>query len=177
MSGSMRGRSSTGVWTRYCGTAAKAGGQQRTQTSSCSSGRLLPTRRMIVTSLSKRYPFGARVSVCGASCAATLDTTNTVKRAHRTIAIDSPPQNFRNLSYSMFSRVLGNTVGLHMFISYDSRRAQYCTQRVHFFGTIFQLIGSFVRLDRKARKRDGKAFKYNGLQRQFGSFFGATFAG
>ena len=40
----MRGRSSTGVWTRYCGTAAKAGGQQRTQTSSCSSGRLLPTR-------------------------------------------------------------------------------------------------------------------------------------
>ena len=43
----MRGRSSTGVWTRYCGTAAKAGGQQRTQTSSCSSGRLLPTRREV----------------------------------------------------------------------------------------------------------------------------------
>ena len=47
LSGSMRGRSSTGVWTRYCGTAAKAGGQQRTQTSSCSSGRLLPTRREV----------------------------------------------------------------------------------------------------------------------------------
>ncbi|TDI44184.1 MAG: serine/threonine-protein kinase, partial [Acidobacteria bacterium] len=36
--------SSTEVWTRYCGTVAKAGGKQRTQTSSCSSGRLLPTR-------------------------------------------------------------------------------------------------------------------------------------
>ena len=44
LSGSERGRSSTGVWTRYGGTAAKVGGQQRTQTSSCSSGRLLPTR-------------------------------------------------------------------------------------------------------------------------------------
>ncbi len=44
LSGSERGRSSTGVWTRYGGTAAKAGGQQRTQTSSCSFGRLLPTR-------------------------------------------------------------------------------------------------------------------------------------
>ena len=43
----MRGRSSTGVWTRYCGTAAKAGGKQRTQTSPCSSGRLLPTRREV----------------------------------------------------------------------------------------------------------------------------------
>ena len=38
---------STGVWTRYGGTAAKAGGQQRTQTSSCSLGRLLPTRREV----------------------------------------------------------------------------------------------------------------------------------
>ena len=47
MSGSERGRSSTGVWTRYCGTAAKAGGKQRTQTSSCSSGRLQPTRREV----------------------------------------------------------------------------------------------------------------------------------
>ena len=44
MSGSERGGSSTGVWTRYCGTAAKAGGKRRKQTSSCSSGRLLPTR-------------------------------------------------------------------------------------------------------------------------------------
>ena len=47
LSGSERGRSSTGVWTRYGGTAAKVGGQQRTQTSSCSSGRLLPTRREV----------------------------------------------------------------------------------------------------------------------------------
>ena len=32
------------VWTRYCGTVAKAGGKRRKRTSSCSSGRLLPTR-------------------------------------------------------------------------------------------------------------------------------------
>ena len=38
------GQESTGVWTRSCGTAAKAGGKRRTRTSSCSSGRLLPTR-------------------------------------------------------------------------------------------------------------------------------------
>ena len=44
LSGSVRGRSSTAVWTRCCGTAAKAGGQRRTRTSSCSRGRLLPTR-------------------------------------------------------------------------------------------------------------------------------------
>ena len=47
LSGSERGRSATGVWTRYCGTAAKAGGQRRRRTSSCSSGRLLPTRRQV----------------------------------------------------------------------------------------------------------------------------------
>ena len=41
------GQESTGVWTRYCGTAAKAGGQRRRRTSSCSSGRLLPTRREV----------------------------------------------------------------------------------------------------------------------------------
>ena len=35
------------VWTRYCGTAAKAGGQRRKRTSSCSSGRLLPTRSQV----------------------------------------------------------------------------------------------------------------------------------
>jgi hypothetical protein len=33
------------VWTRYCGTAAKAGGKRRKQTSSCSYGSLLPTRK------------------------------------------------------------------------------------------------------------------------------------
>ena len=38
------GQESPGVWTRYCGTAAKAGGKRRRRTSSCSSGRLLPTR-------------------------------------------------------------------------------------------------------------------------------------
>ncbi len=38
------GQESTGVWTRYCGTAAKAGGKRRRRTSSCSAGRLLPTR-------------------------------------------------------------------------------------------------------------------------------------
>jgi hypothetical protein len=51
LSGSERGRSSTGVWTRYCGTAAKAGGKLRTQTSSCSFGRLLPTRRIVYKAL------------------------------------------------------------------------------------------------------------------------------
>jgi hypothetical protein len=45
LSGSERGRRTTGVWKRYCGTAAKAGGKQRKQTSSCSHGRLLPTRK------------------------------------------------------------------------------------------------------------------------------------
>ena len=35
------------VWTRYCGTVAKAGGKRRKRTSSCSSGRLLPTRRVV----------------------------------------------------------------------------------------------------------------------------------
>ena len=44
LSGSERGRSTTGVWTRYWDTAAKAGGKRRTQTSSCSTGSLLPTR-------------------------------------------------------------------------------------------------------------------------------------
>ncbi len=43
--------SSTEVWTRYCGTAAKAGGKLRTQTSSCSFGRLLPTRRIVYKAL------------------------------------------------------------------------------------------------------------------------------
>ena len=38
------GQESTGVWTRYCGTVAKAGGKRRRRTSSCSAGRLLPTR-------------------------------------------------------------------------------------------------------------------------------------
>ncbi len=38
LSGSERGRSSTEVWMRYCGTVAKADGKRRTQTSSCSSG-------------------------------------------------------------------------------------------------------------------------------------------
>ena len=41
------GQESTGVWTRCCGTAAKAGGKRRRRTSSCSSGRLLPTRREV----------------------------------------------------------------------------------------------------------------------------------
>ena len=41
------GQESTSVWTRYCGTAAKAGGRRRRQTSSCSAGRLLPTRRQV----------------------------------------------------------------------------------------------------------------------------------
>ena len=41
------GQESPGVWTRYCGTAAKAGGKRRRRTSSCSSGRLLPTRRQV----------------------------------------------------------------------------------------------------------------------------------
>ena len=41
------GQESPGVWTRYCGTAAKAGGKRRRRTSSCSSGRLLPTRREV----------------------------------------------------------------------------------------------------------------------------------
>ena len=44
LSGSERGRWSTAVWTRYCGTAAKAGGQRRRRTSSWSCGRPLPTR-------------------------------------------------------------------------------------------------------------------------------------
>ena len=35
------------VWTRYCGTVAKAGGKRRKRTSSCSSGRLLPTRSQV----------------------------------------------------------------------------------------------------------------------------------
>ena len=35
------------VWTRYCGTVAKAGGKRRKRTSSCSSGRLLPTPREV----------------------------------------------------------------------------------------------------------------------------------
>ena len=39
------GQEPTGVWTRYCGTAAKAGGKRRRRTSSCSCGRLLPTRK------------------------------------------------------------------------------------------------------------------------------------
>ena len=39
------GQESPTVWTRYCGTAAKAGGKRRRRTSSCSGGRLLPTRR------------------------------------------------------------------------------------------------------------------------------------
>ena len=47
LSGSERGRSATVVWTRYCGTAAKAGGQRRRRTSSYSCGRLLPTRREV----------------------------------------------------------------------------------------------------------------------------------
>ena len=38
------GQESPTVWTRYCGTAAKAGGKRRRRTSSCSGGRLLPTR-------------------------------------------------------------------------------------------------------------------------------------
>ena len=54
MSGSERGGSSTEVWTRYCGTVAKAGGKQRTQTSSCSSGRLLPTRSEVYRARDKK---------------------------------------------------------------------------------------------------------------------------
>ena len=38
------GQGPTGAWTRYCGTAGKPGGKQRTQTSTCSAGRNLPTR-------------------------------------------------------------------------------------------------------------------------------------
>jgi hypothetical protein len=45
LSGSVRGRRTTEVWKRSCGTAAKAGGKQRKQTFSCSLGRLLPTRK------------------------------------------------------------------------------------------------------------------------------------
>ena len=41
------GQEPTGVWTRYCGTAAKAGGKRRRRTSSCSCGRLLPTRSQV----------------------------------------------------------------------------------------------------------------------------------
>ena len=41
------GQESPTVWTRYCGTAAKAGGKRRRRTSSCSGGRLLPTRRQV----------------------------------------------------------------------------------------------------------------------------------
>jgi hypothetical protein len=41
----VRGRRATEVWKRSCGTAAKAGGKQRKQTSSYSLGRLLPTRK------------------------------------------------------------------------------------------------------------------------------------
>jgi hypothetical protein len=41
----VRGRRTTEVWKRSCGTAAKAGGKQRKQTSSYSLGRLLPTRK------------------------------------------------------------------------------------------------------------------------------------
>ena len=47
LSGSERGRSTTGVWTRCSGTAAKAGGKRRTQISSCSAGSLLPTRSVV----------------------------------------------------------------------------------------------------------------------------------
>ena len=54
------GQESPGVWTRYCGTAAKAGGKRRRRTSSCSSGRLLPTRseayRARDTKLDRREP-------------------------------------------------------------------------------------------------------------------------
>ena len=41
------GQESPTVWTRYCGTAAKAGGKRRRRTSSCSGGRLLPTRSQV----------------------------------------------------------------------------------------------------------------------------------
>ena len=52
LSGSERGRSTTVAWMRYCGTVAKAGGQQRKQTSSWSHGSLLPTRNHQGTALS-----------------------------------------------------------------------------------------------------------------------------
>ena len=44
LSGSERGWSATLVWTKYCGTAGKLGGQRRKQISSYSQGSLLPTR-------------------------------------------------------------------------------------------------------------------------------------
>ena len=43
----LRGAGVQPVRTRYCGTAAKAGGKRRTQTSSCSAGSLLPTRCVV----------------------------------------------------------------------------------------------------------------------------------
>ena len=54
---------STGVWTRYGGTAAKAGGQQRTQTSSCSLGRLLPTRSEVYKAKDTRRDRTAAIKV------------------------------------------------------------------------------------------------------------------
>ena len=45
LSGSERDRRTTVTWMRSCGTAAKAGGKQRTQTSSWSHGSLLSTHK------------------------------------------------------------------------------------------------------------------------------------
>ena len=44
-----RGWSATLVWMRYCGTVAKAGGKQRTPTSSCSPGSLQSTHKASLT--------------------------------------------------------------------------------------------------------------------------------
>jgi hypothetical protein len=46
LSGSERDRSATVIWMKYCGTAAKAGGKQRKQTSSWNHGSLLSTRKI-----------------------------------------------------------------------------------------------------------------------------------
>ncbi len=56
------------VWTRYGGTAAKAGGKQRTPTSSCSLGSLQPTRTAPRSYAVQKLPYGDFVE-----CRATLD--------------------------------------------------------------------------------------------------------
>ena len=65
------GQESPTVWTRYCGTAAKAGGKRRRRTSSCSGGRLLPTRRQVYQARDAEFDPDGFLKISSAGSAAT----------------------------------------------------------------------------------------------------------
>ena len=83
LSGSERGRSATAVWTRYCGTAAKAGGQRRRRTSSWSCGRLLPTRREVYRARDTTLDRGVAIKVLPSEMVADPDLLERVQREAR----------------------------------------------------------------------------------------------